>query len=161
MGGVVAAGERGWEEAVEGVAARGFPGLVDVAELFDVDAAGGKQFAEAGAAGVEADLEHAVFGEVDHVDAAVFEGAGGVADAFAAGEGAAGAECSAFLDGAAAALADASPEGLAGPAGGVSVAEADGDAEEAELAAGEVNEGRHRLRRPLPRSRPGSGRIVR
>lgn len=152
VGCVVAVGERGWEEAGEGVAAGGLPGLVDVAELFDVDAAGAQQLDEAGAAGVEADLEDAVFGVVDHVDAAVLEGAGGVADAFAAGQGAAGAERAALLDGATAAPADAPPAGLTSPARSDPVGETDRDTEKAELSAGEVDKGRHDQ---LPASRSG------
>lgn len=144
----MAAGECGFEDAVEGAAAGGLPGLVDVAELLDVDAAGGEEFAETGAAGVEADLEDPVGRVVDQVDAAVFEGAGGVADAFAAGEGAAGAERAAFLDRPAAAVAEAPPAGLTGPAGGDPVGQADRDAQATVLAAGEINESRHRCPQP-------------
>lgn len=143
VGGILAAGECVREHAGEGVAAGVFPGLVYVAVLVDVDAAGVEELAEAVGAGVEADLEDLVLREVDEVDAPVLEGAGRVADATAAREGAAGAESAALLDGAAAAGAHAPPDRLAGSAACVAVAETLADSQEPEGAVCEINERRH------------------
>lgn len=145
VGGVVAAGECGHEELVEGGAADALPGLIDVAVFVDPDAACVDELFDAHGRGVEADLKDTVLGEVDEVDAAVAEGAGGVSDAAAAGEGAAGAECAAFLRAAAAAPADASPDGLAGAGRGDFVGQAGDDGEEPEGAAGDVDERAHQV----------------
>lgn len=142
------AGERLRELAPEQIEADPLPRLVGSPCVEQDLGAGLAEHFESGAAEASADLEDAEGGPVGDVGGAVFEHAGGVADAAAAREGAAGAECAAFLDAAAAACADAPPHGLPGAGWGHLVREPQHDGELPEHLPGEVDQSTHVSRPP-------------